>query len=669
MDDHQKTKEQLVTELQNMRQQVEELEKIGAKYSKVTAALQASEERYRTLYRKTPAMLHSIDPDGRLLSVNDYWLEVLGYEREEVLGKPSIDFLSDASRRYAEQVALPGYFATGVARDVPYQWRKRNGELIEVLLSATSESDTEGNFVRSIAVMVDVTKRRQAEQELRYQATLLDNVSEAVIATDLDFNIQMWNHAATGMYGWQASEVVGLNMAQVVPIRYLDGADEADVIAQFQLDGVWEDEVIQQHRDGHDIHVHASVAVVRDEQGQPIGAVAVNRDITEQKKAQERESDLHRQAEEHEKLAAVGQLAAGIAHDFNNLLTGVMGHAQMMLLTRGVPEAVRTDAQVILEQGQRAAKLIRQILDFSRKSIMQRQALSLLPFVEEQIKLLQRTIPENIGIELVADQDQYIVNASPTQMQQILTNLAVNARDAMGEGGQIQIGLARRYFPYSDSTPFPEMAVGDWIVLSISDTGTGIPQEIRKRIYEPFFTTKETGQGTGLGLSQVYGIVKQHGGFIDVESTIAVGSKFLIYLPVQGAHTELSSDTVVSHFQLGQQQSSLIVEDEQLVRNVLQRMLESLGYTIYTARNGEEALDTYESNADIIALVLTDVVMPKMGGIELIDILQARSPSLRFVLMSGYPLRQEDCHGAAGWLQKPPKLAELAETIWEALNG
>ena len=396
------------------------------------------------------------------------------------------------------------------------------------------------------------------------------------------------------------------------------------------------------------------------------GWVLIIRDVTEQRAIQE---SVQRQ----ERLAAVGQLAAGIAHDFNNILTSMIGIAELSADIPEVPPVAKQDMKRISELGQQAARLTRQILDFGRKSISEKRPLSLDSFVKETAKLLNRTISEDIRIDLDIGPDELICNADPTQMQQIITNLAINAQDAMPDGGTLTFRLARLSLPASEQPPVPELTAGDWIVLSISDTGVGIASENQVHLFEPFFTTKEIGKGTGLGLAQVYGIVKQHEGFIDVDSRLNEGTTFTLYfsaLPEQ--HKRIPVFNKKDTIPMGSGQLILLVEDNPTVLSVTQSILERLGYRVVTATNGRQALDVYDQHQDEIQLVLTDITMPEMGGTALCKALLTKDTNLKVIAMTGYPLNEGfealSLEGFADWVAKPLSVEKVARVIHQALR-
>ncbi len=396
------------------------------------------------------------------------------------------------------------------------------------------------------------------------------------------------------------------------------------------------------------------------------GWVIVLRDVTEERQRQEH---LRRQ----ERLATVGQLAAGIAHDFNNVMAIIMLYSET--LTRAPDHAKRMFyLETIREQAGHAASLISQILDFSRRSVMERTRLDLLVLVKESVKLLQRTLPENISIELDAEEgssDQYVSEADPTRLRQMLMNLAINARDAMPEGGEMCIVLERlRVGP--DRPPLPEMQPGVWIALAVHDTGIGISDEAMPHLFEPFFTTKEPGSGTGLGLAQVYGIVKQHGGEIGVESQEGHGTTFTVYMPAMVEGKEETEPTEEALHASGKTSGTiLLVEDDDTTRKAIHETLDLLGYRVLTATNGREALDTLEQALDTIDLVLTDMIMPEMGGLAFYETLKEWQPDARVVIMTGYPLadvgRRALEQGELTWIQKPFSMTELAQLVRKKL--
>ena len=384
--------------------------------------------------------------------------------------------------------------------------------------------------------------------------------------------------------------------------------------------------------------------------GGTAGWVLVIREVTEERL---RQKHMQRQ----ERLATVGQLAAGIAHDFNNIMAIITLYSQSLERDPDFPKRQQYLA-TISKQARHAANLISQILDFSRRAVMERGQLDLTPFVKEVIRLLERTLPENIALEHETGRDSYVVNADPTRLQQALMNLALNARDAMPDGGVLKMSLDRLNLTEWERPPVPDMAAGEWVRLRVSDTGYGIPAENFDHIFEPFFTTKQPGVGTGLGLAQVYGIVKQHGGEISVDSALNVGTTFTLYLPALDAPSEAPpGDEEVLAAPAGARRTILLVEDSEATRIAIEDTLDMLGYRVLAASTGREALALFSRHEEEIDVVLSDMVMPEMGGVELYQTLTQENPDLIMIVMTGYPLADEGRsllqEGIVDWIHKP----------------
>jgi signal transduction histidine kinase/ActR/RegA family two-component response regulator len=403
----------------------------------------------------------------------------------------------------------------------------------------------------------------------------------------------------------------------------------------------------------------------------PIGSVwnsqrwvLVIDDVTE-------ERDVQVRAQTQDRLAAIGQLAAGIAHDFNNLLAVVVLHAEMGLLQGELPDRVREILQTILTQAVRAGDLVQQVLDFSRRAVLERRPLRLGPFVSEQAKLLARTLPESITVSFEDEDVDYTVNADPTRLQQVIVNLALNARDAMTDGGKLIFALESIEVGADQDGPLPELRPGTWVRLCVRDTGHGIPQHVLPHIFEPFYTTKAP-LGTGLGLAQVHGIVKQHEGEVDVISEEGVGTTFALYLPaVESIALEPLSE-MEEALPLGHGETVLVVEDDAAVRMALVASLEQLEYLPLEARNGREALAILQAGHQEIALVLSDLIMPEMGGLALQQALRQQAITVPIVFLSGHPmdldpLASED-DALTAWLQKPVNLESLARLLARILS-
>ena len=398
------------------------------------------------------------------------------------------------------------------------------------------------------------------------------------------------------------------------------------------------------------------------------------RDADERRARREAEEGLESAREKamaQDRLAAVGQLAAGIAHDFNNILGSIALLSDLLLLHAKLAGENMNRLETIRDQAMRGASLVSQILDFGRRSILEKHPMDLEPQMRETEKLLARALPEDIQLEIHFGDDRLIVNAEHTRLQQVFINLALNARDAMPEGGKLTIKFDKIQVEEGLS-PLRDMPPGMWMQAEVSDTGRGIPAEVLPRIFEPFFTTKERGEGTGLGLAQVHGIVKQHDGFIDVTSKQGTGTTFTIYLPAlpdQGVPAVFPPVVTAEH---GHGETILLVEDDEATRSVVAQILESLNYRVILASDGEDGMSIFQKQGEEIDLVITDRAMPSISGVELYLKLRELKPSVRIIMMTGYPIgdgtRELLERGAVTWIQKPMNSETLSRKVREALQ-
>ncbi|MCB0168739.1 MAG: PAS domain S-box protein [Anaerolineae bacterium] len=384
--------------------------------------------------------------------------------------------------------------------------------------------------------------------------------------------------------------------------------------------------------------------------------------------------ETQKQMLHQERLAAVGQLAAGVAHDFNNILIVILGFAELLHQSPDTPEIMQSSLQRISTSAQRAARLVRQLLDFSQKTVRQPQYLELDVLLQEHITFLERLIPENIALMLNIASRNYGIEADATQLQQVITNLVVNARDSMPAGGKLEISLARLETTGQETCAVCRQSIiGEWLFLTVADNGVGMAAETVSYIFEPFFTTKDVGQGTGLGLAQVAGIVAQHSGHITVNSQVDRGTTFTVYLPSASKKNDGQSTESQPIILSGQNQTILLVEDEPAVVDIIKAMLEHLHYRVITAGNGHEALAIYKEHQTEIVLVLSDMVMPDMDGEALLQALTAENANLKMVLMSGYPLGKKGpallAQGITAWIEKPISFGQLSQVISKALSN
>jgi signal transduction histidine kinase len=411
-----------------------------------------------------------------------------------------------------------------------------------------------------------------------------------------------------------------------------------------------------------------------DSEGKITGIRATIQDVTERKRAEEEKALLQEQLRQSQKMEAIGKLAGGVAHDFNNLLTVIQGYSELILKGLNPDNRLCQDVREILNASERASSLTRQLLAFSRKQVLQPKVLDLNLHVSNMDKMLRRMIGEDIELVTLLAKDLGRIKADPGQIEQVILNLAVNAKDAMLSGGKLTIQTANVELDENYARSHIIVTPGNYVILSVSDTGVGMTPEIKERIFEPFFTTKEKGKGTGLGLSTVYGIVQQSGGNIWVYSEPGLGTTFKIYLPRIEEGTESLRPAAVSTKPLGGSETILLVEDEEMVRKLACTVLEKNGYRVLEAPNGEEALRiAQEHSAKQIHLMITDVVMPRMSGRELADCLESVRPEMKVLYMSGYTDDAIIHHGVLdpgiAYIQKPFAPDVLALKVREVLDG
>jgi PAS domain S-box-containing protein len=542
------------------------------------------------------------------------------------------------------------------------------GNPIGVLIMGRREPFTPEDLVRITSLTGPLTyaiQRLQSEEALRlsvanYQ-TIFEGVQDAILVESMSGNILDANARACEMYGYSYDQLLSLSVRDLVP------EGRSVVLPEKMVERGIADQVVEtynQRSDGEAFPVEISTRL-QDMGDQPVMLIVV-RDMTEARQAQ-------RKAQLQDRLAAVGQLAAGIAHDFNNILGTIILYSELLLNNEMLDQKDRDRIETIFKQAQRGSTLTSQVLDFSRRSVMEKHALNLVPFLQELEKLLSRTIPEAVKLSIDYNGGQsYIVNADPTRMQQVFLNLALNARDAMPKGGELKISLHQIDVDEAHP-PYPGMKSGAWVKICVTDNGHGIAEDVMPHIFEPFFTTKPQGKGTGLGLAQVYGIVKQHEGYIDAESTPDQWTTFTIFIP---ALETIAIDHVPSALKgesSGEGECILVVEDDESTRVAICEILNAMGYAVLDVADGVEALDVLADKNGQIDLILSDLVMPNMGGRDLYDTVTEQHPDIKVILMTGYPLgghtRELLDRSRVTWLQKPLSSEAIARAVKEMLAG
>ncbi|MDD5559600.1 PAS domain S-box protein [Candidatus Methylomirabilis sp.] len=623
-------------------------------------ALRKTHDLLMAVIEASPMGITVLDREGTVRLWNRAAERIFGWQKAEVLGRPHPII---PPNKHQEHLVLLGRALAGeTLAGIEVVRQKKDGSPIDISLWTMPLRDGGGGIDSVVGVMVDITGRKQAEGQLRLQAMALEATANGIIITDCNGTIIWANPAFAELTGYSAEETIG-RTSRILKSGEHDQTFYQNLWETILSGRVWQGEIVNRRKDGSLYTEDQTITAVRDERGDISHFIAIKRDITERRRLEE-------QLSQSQKLAAVGLLAGGIAHDFNNLLNGIIGFSELALGEMPPESKAYRRLSRVPQIGRRAASLVSQVLSFARKAPLQRNPLDLNVPLTETATMLQRTLPETITITLEPAHEPLVVNADAAQVQQIILNLANNARDAMPQGGTLTLRLASVTFIETSLDRYPERRSGAFARLTVVDTGTGIAAAIRDRIFEPFFTTKEPGSGTGLGLASVYGIVHQHEGWIEVETAEGQGSTFHIFLPLVSAPAE-ATPSLAKALPLGTE-TLLLVEDNPMARELGEVLLSDLGYTALSAADGVEALAIFQAHPDI-ALVLTDAIMPRMGAADLIPALRALNPDIRVLVATGYA-PDEIQHslkssGVAGYVRKPFSKADLATAIRTAIDA
>ena len=526
---------------------------------------------------------------------------------------------------------------------------------------------------RAVGAATDITESVEAQAENRKLATVVENSRDSMGIATLDGRITYLNDAGLRLLGVdEPAAGVGRTINDFFPEEDVEFITGTLLPALFN-NGYWSGELrLKNQRTAELIDAELTTFLIRDQQGRPISHAMVSRDIRERKRTEAERLELEQQLFQAQKMESIGRLAGGVAHDFNNMLTVINGHSQMLLAKLSPMDPIRSQVAEINKAGERAAGLTRQLLTMSRKQVLQTRELDLNKLVADMQPMLARLVGEDIDLRVVAQAKSMFVNADPHQLEQVVLNLVVNARDAMPNGGRLVIETANPEHAKRGAQSGRGADDVEYVMLAVSDTGMGMDETTRQRIFEPFFTTKPLGKGTGLGLSTVQGVVAQSGGYLDVYSEPGRGSTFKVYLPVLPLDGAEGTDSVDTTAATGGKETILVVEDEPEVRQFTVQALESYGYNVIEANDGDEGLEICRQMAEAIDLVLTDVVMPRMGGRELANRVWRVRPEMRFLFMSGYTDNALSMNGVlephVRFIEKPFSLEGLAKRVREVLG-
>jgi PAS domain S-box-containing protein len=646
---------------------VKKLEDKMIELEKLNEQLRESEAKYRELIENANDAVMVIQPSGSLSFVNPKFCEMTGHSRKDAIQLHFNQLLHGGDlAKFAEQVQRM-LSRELTSAESSFRLVTRAGQTIDVD-SHASLLLHQGRAIGIQAILRDITERKRAEEALRASEDryrdLFENANDLIFTHDLQGNFTSINKAAEQVTGYTREEALRMNFSQIVAPSHLELAWRMiGTQAYHGQPAIYELEIMA--KNGQRVWLDVNARPIMQE-GRIIGVQGIAREVTERK-------HLEEQLWQSQKMEAVGQLAGGVAHDFNNLLTAINGYSELLLRRIGPEDAIRKELQEILKAGQRATSLTRQLLAFSRRQVLQPKVIDLNTAVSEMGKMLRRLIGEDIELLSFTAPDLGPVKVDPGQIEQVILNLAVNARDAMPKGGKLIIETTNVKLDEIYARQHIAVTPGDYVCLAISDTGCGMDAETQSRLFEPFFTTKEPGKGTGLGLSTVYGIVKQSGGNIWVYSEPGRGTTFKIYLPRVNEPVERVRPAEETAGHLQGSEVILLVEDDGMVRSLVSEILRMQGYQVLEASSGHEAIYLCEHRQAPIHLLLTDMVLPGLSGSELAERLSGLRPGLKVLFMSGYTdralLHQGHLNFDEAYLQKPFTPDALARKVREVLDA
>jgi len=635
------------------------------------AALRESQRALATLMSNLPGMAYRCRNDAAwtMELVSEGATELTGYRPEELVGNHVVAFadLIHAADRAAVWAAVQQGIAGRLPYRLEYRIRTRGGQEKWVWEQGRGVFDEAGDLLALEGFITDITERKHTDQALRASEakyrTLIENLTQSIFLKDRDLRFVAVNPVFCRAFERTAAEMIGQDDYAFSPPQ---------LAAKYQAD----DRRVLQERVRLEIEeqtmLHGELRTVQtvktpvlDDSGEAVGVLGIFWDVTDQR-------NLEAQLRQAHKMEAVGQLAGGIAHDFNNLLTGILGNLSLALADLADSHPIRELLSNAETAALRAAELTRQLLGFSRRAPLLSRPVDLNVVAEETVRLLRRTFDPRIEVQVRPAPGLWPVRADAGQMGQVLMNLCLNARDALVQGGTLTLATANVHFDRAAAERTIEGQPGDYVHLCVSDTGTGMTAAVRERIFEPFFTTKEQGKGTGLGLAMVFGIVKQHQGWIECRSEPDQGTTFDVYLPALPAAALLPTALPAGDGVRGGHETVLLVDDEEVVGRLGETILRRHGYQVLTAMDGLEALELYRRHGPAIDLVILDLAMPRLSGPETLRELRQLNPTVRVLISSGYStdenLRAVERDGVLGFVAKPYRPAELARLVRAALD-
>ncbi len=626
--------------------------------------------------------IYMIDLEGRVASWNSGAQRLKGYSADEIIGQPFARFFTPED----QEVELPGRSLTIAAQTGRFEsegWHvRRDGSRFWALAVLDAIRDEEGNVIGFAKVTRDMTEhrlqqRKLLESERRFRHLVEAVVDYAIFRLDKDGIVATWNSGAERIKGYAADEIIGQHFSRFYTEEERAAGAPAKELATAAADGRFEAEGWRVRKDGTRFWASVVIDPIRDDGGELVGFAKVTRDITERMETQRILAETRERLAVSQRMEAVGQLSGGIAHDFNNLLMIIHGNvevAQRAARALGTPAAnIQRSLAHAMRGVQRATALTHRLLAFSRRQPLDPKVLDLNKYLPGVGDFLQRTLGETIELEVAGAGGLWPIEVDVPQLESSLVNLALNARDAMPSGGRLTVEAMNQVLDHEYSRINPEVPAGQYVMISVSDTGHGMTPEILSRAFEPFFTTKEIGQGTGLGLSQVYGFVKQSGGHVKIYSEAGMGTTFKLYFPRSGEQGHAIEEADILPAGTQRSERILVVEDDKDLRAYLIEILRDLNYGAIAAQDAVAALGILEQPDIRVDLLLTDVVMPGMNGRELANRALQLRPGLKILFMSGYSrnavVHQGRVDRGVNLIQKPVSMSELAARIRDALDA
>ncbi len=644
---------------------------------KLTEESLRKSEGYRNLFRHANDAIMIFEPESEVvIDVNDRACKIYGIPRDEFIGRSIKEMSQDAAR--GEQ-QLEHLLVEGTYQEFETVQYRADGTSIRFLINA-SVIEFQGRRA-VLTINRDVTEQKRAQERLQRSEerfrTLTENVPIGIYRTTPDGRVLVSNSTLLRLLGFDSLEELAAFNLERDDIGAHRQREEFKALVEKEGE-VWGYETVWTKRDGSEVNVRENARTIRDAQGQTLYYEGTVEDISERLAAEEALRQSEAQLRQTQKMESIGTLAGGVAHDFNNLLTAINGYSDLTLRQLEEHDPLRHNIEEIKKAGERATALTQQLLAFSRRQTLERKNINLNETITNMMKMLTRIIGEDIEVRFAATGNLQTVCADAGQIEQVVMNLAINARDAMPDGGQVIIETHNVTLGDDYCRRHSYAKPGKYARIMVSDTGTGMDADTLKRIFEPFFTTKGLGRGTGLGLSMVFGIVKQHDGFIEVYSEVGQGTIFKLYLPVEERMDDKETHEALAPVR-GGRETILVAEDEETLRELVRDVLEDLGYTVLLAKDGEEAVELFAAHRDRVDLLMFDMVMPRLSGSEAYERVRSLAGDVSLILMTGYSEETVQSRfvkhhrsleeAKVVLLQKPYGVEALGRKVREVLDG